>query len=193
MEAYYQDRQKRIKTYQKQIKKHSKQGRMEELTQTKKEYIQFLMTPTKRDHYQNEEEYIRDLNHTLRDTENKFTELKLDLCYDLHQGLKEFDAYENTLNQMKRQKEKVLSAQKQRELLMEKTKKHQEEQRKGMLVSFPFLELEDKKVAYQELEKHSAQMANPTRKVIAYEIENKEIEYRLTQLYTPWMDIKISN
>jgi hypothetical protein len=53
---------------------------------------------------------------------------------------------------MKRQKEKILSAQKQRDLLMEKTKKQQEEQRKGMLVSFPFLELEDKKVAYQELD-----------------------------------------
>jgi hypothetical protein len=185
------ERQKQLNLYKKQIKKHVKLGRMDELAQTKKEYIKLLLTPMKRELYQKEEDYLHDLKKSIRDTENKFIELKLDLCYDLQVGLKEFDAYENTLNQMKKKQEAVLAAKKQRELQAEKTKKQLEEQRKGMTESYPFLELEDKKVAYQELEKLSEQMANPTRKVIAYEIENKEVEYRLSQLYSPWTDIKI--
>ena len=185
------ERQKLLTTYKKQIKKHAKQGRMDELAQTKKDYVQLLLTPVKRELYQKEDEYLHDLKKSIRDTENKFIELKLDLCYDLHAGLKEFDAYENTLNQMKKKQETVLTAKKQRDLQLEKSKKQLHDQRQGIMDTYPFLELEDKKVAYQELEKLSEQMANPTRKVIAYEIEHKELEYRLSQLYTPWTDIKI--
>jgi hypothetical protein len=185
------ERQKRLTTYKKQIKKHAKQGRLDELAQAKKEYIQLLLTPVKRELYQKEEEYLQELKTSIRETENKFIELKLDLCYDLHVGLKEFDAYENTLNQMRKKQETILSAKKQRDHQLEKSKKQLQDQRQGIMDSYPFLELEDKKVAYQELEKLSEQMANPTRKVIAYEIENKELEYRLSQLYTPWTDIKI--
>jgi hypothetical protein len=177
--------------YKKQIKKHAKLGHMDELAQTKKDYIKLLLTPVKRELYQKEEDYLQELKKSIRETENKFIELKLDLCYDLHVGLKEFDAYENTLNQLKKKQEDALSSKKQKEHQAEKTKKQLEDQHKGMIESYPFLELEDKKIAYQELEKHSAQMANPTRKVIAYEIENKEIEYRLTQLYAPWSEVKI--
>jgi hypothetical protein len=185
------ERQKQLHSYKKQIKKHAKQGHVEELKQTKKEYIKLLLTPMKRELYQKEEDYLKELQKSIRDTENKFIELKLDLCYDLHLGLKEFDAYENTLNQMKKKYESALSMNKQRELLSEKNKKQEEEERKGMVESYPYLELEDKKKAYAELMKKSEQMANPTRKVIAYEIENKEIEYRLSQLYSPWVDVKI--
>jgi len=187
------ERQKQLHSYKKQIKKHAKQGHVEELKQTKKEYIKLLLTPMKRELYQKEEDYLKELQKSIRDTENKFIELKLDLCYDLHLGLKEFDAYENTLNQMKKKYESALATKKQRELLSEKNKKQEEEERKGMVESYPYLELEDKKKAYAELMKKSEQMANPTRKVIAYEIENKEIEYRLSQLYTPWVDVKIKS
>jgi hypothetical protein len=192
MEAFYKDRQKTINTYKKQIKKLSKQGRKEELTQMKQDYVQFLLTPFQRELFQQEEEYLKEMKKTVREQENRFIELKLDLCYDLHQGLKEYDSYENTLNQIKKQQEKVLSAKKQRELAIEKNKKEIDNQYRGLLDSYPYLELEDKKVAYKELETYYRQIANPTRKVVAYEMENKETEYRLSQLYTPWTDIKIS-
>jgi hypothetical protein len=186
------ERQKLLTTYKKQIKKYAKQGRMDELIQTKKEYIKLLLTPMKRVLFQKEEDYLQDLKKNIRDTENKFIELKLDLCYDLQLGLEEFDAYETTLKEMKKKQEAALNAKKQREQQAEQNKKNLEDQRKKMIESYSFLELEDKKIAYQELEKHYEKMANPTRKVIAYEIENKEIEYRLSQLYSPWTDIKIN-
>lgn len=186
------ERQKQLNIYRKQIKKHAKNGKMDLLAQSKKDYIKLLLSPMKRDLYQREEDYLQDLKVSIRETENKFIELKLDLCYDLHSGLKEFDAYENTLNQMKKKQEKILATKKQRELASEKNKKQLEDQRKGMIDAYSFLEPVDKKIAYQELEKQSELMANPTRKVIAYEIENNELEYRLTQLYTHWTDVKIN-
>jgi hypothetical protein len=185
------ERQKQLHSYKKQMKKHAKQGRKEEFTQTKQEYLRLLLTPMKRELYQKEDDYLQEMKGSIREMENKFIELKLDLCYDLHSGLKEFDAYENTLNQMKRTYDAALMTKKQRELLVEKNKTQQEEIRRGMAESYPYLELEDKKKAYPELMKQLEQMANPTRKVIAYEMEHKEMEYRLTQLYTPWVDVKI--
>jgi len=185
------ERQKQLQSYKKLMKRHAKQGNKNELAQVKKEYIRLLLNPLKREFYQREEEYLKEMQRTIRENENKFIVLKLDLCYDLHDGLKEFDAYENTVNQLKKKYEAALHTKKQRETAVEKTKKEQEEQLKGMMESYPYLELEDKKKAYPEWIKQTGEMANPSRKVIAYEIENKEIEYRLTQLYTPWVDVKI--
>jgi hypothetical protein len=56
-----------------------------------------------------------------------------------------------------------------------------------------FLEREDQKVTYKEINQLSSQMANPKRQVIAYEIEHKDLEYRLTQLYESNTPVKISN
>jgi hypothetical protein len=55
-----------------------------------------------------------------------------------------------------------------------------------------FLEPEDKKVTYKEIETLSSAMSNPNRKVIAYEIDHREHEYRLTQLYEQVNPVKIS-
>jgi hypothetical protein len=183
------ERQKQLSMYQKQIKKFAKQEKPEELKRTKQEYIRLLLTPARRELFQREEDMIRELRKKIRDKENQFIELKLDLCYDLHSEMESFDVYETDLNSLKKQLEKLLSSKKQRELLLEETKKEQEKQRKVLLDSYTYLELEDKKTSYQEFMKQTKQMANPTRKVIAYEIENKELEYRLTQLYAPWIDL----
>ncbi len=193
MEAYYKDRKKQIHFYVKQIRKLAKEGKSPELTRLKKEYTNLLLRPSlKREAFQSESVYLQELKSVIQSKENEFIQLKLDLCYDLHTGLQEFDAYEKEIGQMKKQYEKILVQKKQRVLLEEKKEKEQQEIRQGKLESYPFLELEDKKALYQELEKESLANANPSRKVIAYEIENKELEYRLHQLYEPWVDIKIA-
>jgi hypothetical protein len=198
MEAYYKERKKQLNFIRKQIKKHAKNGQTELLSQAKKDYTKLLLSPPsfKREFYQKEDEYLQELTKYIREKESKFIEFKLDVCYDLPIGTKEFerefDDYEKTIQQLKKQHDKMMTQKRQREELEKKTKKQQEDQRKSLLDSYPFLELEDKKKTYQELVKQSELMANPTRKVIAYEIENSELEYRLNQLYQPWVDVKIA-
>jgi hypothetical protein len=200
MEAYYKERKKQLNFIRKQIKKHAKNGQMELLSQAKKDYTKLLLSPPsfKREFYQKEENYLQELKKYIREKENKFIEFKLDICYDIYTGSgtkefeKEFDEYEKTIQQLKKQQDKMVTQKKQREDLAEKTKKSQEDQRKSLLDSYPFLELEDKKTTYKELQKQLELMANPTRKVIAYEIDNQELEYRLTQLYQPVVDVKIA-
>jgi hypothetical protein len=63
---------------------------------------------------------------------------------------------------------------------------------RGKIESYPYLDLEAKKETYNEIKELNSQLINPSRQVIAYEIEHKELEYRLTQLYEPLTLIKIS-
>jgi len=194
MEAYIKDRKKQLHSYSKNIKKLVKAGRLEEVPQLKKEYIQLLTKPPpfKRDMYMTEHTYGQVLNQRIRDSENKFIELKLDLCYDLHDGLKEFDEQDKAVALLRKTRDAFLTKKREKELLEERIQKQKQEQLKGMMDTYFFLETEDKKVTYQEIEKLSSQMANPKRQVIAYEIEHKELEYRLTQLYHSMYPVKIS-
>jgi hypothetical protein len=187
MDAYYKDRKKQLNKYLKNIKKMVKAGKMEEVSQLKKEYIQLMTKPPpfKRDVYMTEHTYGQSLNQRIRESENKFIELKLDLCYDLHDTMKEYDESEKAVNLLKKNREILLSKKRERELLEERTQKQKKEQLKSIMETYFFLEPEDKKVTYKELENLSSQMANPTRQVIAYEIDHKELEYRLTQHYDP--------
>lgn len=195
MEAYYKERKKQLTAYSKNIKKSVKAGRLEEVTRLKKEYIQLLIKPPpfKRDVYMTEHEYSQTLNRRIRDSENKFIELKLDLCYDLHDGLKEYDEADKAISVLKKNRDAFLSKKRERELFEERAKKQKQEKLKGVMETYFFLENEDKKVTYKEIEKMSSQMANPNRQVIAFEIEHKELEYRLTQLYDPLYPVKISS
>lgn len=194
MEAYYKERKKQLNAHAKNIKKLVKAGRLEDIPRLKKEYIQLLTKPPpfKRDVYMTEHEYGQRLNHRIKESENKFIELKLDLCYDLHEGLREFDEADKECTQMRKIRDAILLKKKERELLEERIKKQRQEQLKGLMETYFFLENEDKKVTYKEIETLSSAMSNPNRKVIAYEIEHKEHEYRLTQLYDQVNPVKIS-
>jgi len=195
MEAYYKERKKQLAAYSKNIKKSVKAGRLEEVTRLKKEYIQLLTKPPpfKRDVYMTEHDYSQTLNRRIRESENKFIELKLDLCYDLHDGLKEYDEADKVISMLKKNRDAFLSKKRERELFEERVKKQKQEKLKGVMESYFFLENEDKKVTYKEIEKMSSHMANPNRQVIAFEIEHKELEYRLTQLYDLLYPVKISS
>lgn len=195
MEAYYKERKKQLNSYSKNIKKLVKSGRLEDVARLKKEYVQLLTKPPpfKRDIYMTEYTYGQVLNQRIRDSENKFIELKLDLCYDLHDGLKEYDEADKVVANLRKNRDTLLAKKRERELLEERSQKQKKEQLKGIMETYFFLENEDKKVTYQEIEKLSSQLANPKRQVIAYEIEHKELEYRLTQIYDPPLyPVKIS-
>jgi hypothetical protein len=60
-----------------------------------------------------------------------------------------------------------------------------------MTEDFTDMDKEGKKIQYQEIMTLSSEMANPRRQVVAYEIDHKELEYRLIQLYEP-PPVKIS-
>jgi hypothetical protein len=194
MEAYYKERKKQIVSYSKNIKKMVKAGRLEEVANLKKAYIQLLTKPPpfKRDLYMTEHEYTQILNKRILECENKFVELKLDLCYDLHEGLKEYDTLDKELGRLRKTREALFLKKRERELLEERIQKQKQEQLKGLMETYFFLEPEDKKVTYKEIETLSSAMSNPNRKVIAYEIDHREHEYRLTQLYEQVNPVKIS-
>lgn len=194
MEAYYKDRKKQITTCLKNIKKVVKSGKLDDLPRLKKEYTQLLLKPPpfKREVYMTEASYSQILNQRIRDAENKFVELKLDLCYDLHMGLKEYDESDKSISMLRKTRDMLVAKKRERELLEERNKKQKQEQLKGIMDTYFFLEPEDKKVTYKEIENLSSQMANPNRQVIAYEIEHRELEYRLTQLYDAVKPVKIS-
>lgn len=193
MESYYKERQKQIKLYTKNIKKLAKNGSSEELSSLKKEYVAFMLKPPpfKRDVYMTETLYIQDMNRRIQETEQEFIQLKLDLCYDLHEGLKEFDEYENKVSQLRKIRSAFLSKKRDRELLEENKKKEQQNTMDRMTEDFANLDKEGKKTSYQEIKTLYAEMANPRRQVVAYEIDHKELEYRLVQLYDP-PPVKIS-
>jgi len=194
MEAYYKERKKQIVSYSKNIKKMVKAGRLEEAANLKKAYIQLLTKPPpfKRDLYMTEHEYTQILNKRILESENKFVELKLDLCYDLHDGLKEYDALDKEVVRLRKTRDTLFLKKRERELLEERIQKQKQEQLKGLMETYFFLEPEDKKVTYKEIETLSSAMSNPNRKVIAYEIDHREHEYRLTQLYEQVNPVKIS-
>jgi len=194
MEAYYKERKKQLVSYSKNIKKMVKAGRVEEVANLKKDYIKLLTKPPpfKRDMYMTEHEYSQILNKRILESENKFVELKLDLCYDLHDGLKEYDETDKAVARLRKTRDALLLKKRERELLEERIKKQKQDQLKGLMETYFFLEQEDKKVTYKEIETLSSAMSNPNRKVIAYEIDHKEHEYRLTQLYEQVNPVKIS-
>jgi len=202
MEAYYKERQKQIKLYTKNIKKLAKNGDSQELSALKKEYIQYMLKPPpfKRDVYMMETLYIEELTHRIRETEQEFIQLKLDLCYDLNDGLKcedfktglkEFDEYEKKLNMLKKTLSEFRFKITDRVLLEEKKKREQQVKMDRMTEDFTDMDKEGKKTQYQEIMSLSSEMANPRRQVVAYEIDHKELEYRLIQLYDP-PPVKIS-
>lgn len=195
MEAYYKERKKQLVSYSKNIKKMVKSGRLDEVANLKKAYIQLLTKPPpfKRDLYMTEHEYSQILNKRILESENKFVELKLDLCYDLHEGLKEYDTLDKEVSRLRKTREALFLKKRERELLEERIKKQKQEQLKGLMETYFFLEPEDKKVTYKEIETLSSTMSNPNRKVIAYEIDHREHEYRLTQLYEQVNPVKISS
>jgi hypothetical protein len=79
-------------------------------------------------------------------SENKFVELKLDLCYDLHDGLKEYDETDKAVSRLRKTREALLLKKRERELLEERIQKQKQEQLKGLMDTYFFLEPEDKKV-----------------------------------------------
>lgn len=198
MEVYYKERQKQLNRYTKNIKKLAKTGPSDELTQMKKEYIQLLVKPPpfKKEVYKTEYAYSDEINRRIREEDSKFLTLKMDICYDLRDDMidtKELDEYEKSTTLLKKTREAFLSKRRDREILEEETKKKKQEQLRNIMETYPYLEKEDKKKTYQEIQELSEKMANQKRKVIAYEIENRELEYRLTQLYDPPLyHVKIS-
>jgi hypothetical protein len=194
MEAYYKNRKKELNKYHKIIKRLSKDGKVDELKQIQKEYFDYLVKPPliKRNRVLPEEEVLTRLKKTIRDKETKFIQLKLDLCYDLQDSMKEYDSYEKEIIQLRKKYDQLLSQKRQRELLEERTKKQQQEKMKGLLESYVFLQREDKKDMYEEIQKISSEMSNPMRKVYA-DNSHGEMEYRLTQLYEPLVTVKISD
>jgi hypothetical protein len=205
MEAYYKERQKQIKLYTKNIKKLAKNGVSEELSALKRDYVKYLLKPPpfKRDVYMTETLYIEELTRRIRETEQEFIQLKLDLCYDLNDGLKcddfktglkEYDGYDKKLTMLKNTLSAFRSKITERVLLEEKKKKEQQIRMDRITEDFTDIDkndMEGRKTQYEEIKNLSSEMANTRRQVVAYEIEHKELEYRLIQLYDP-PPVKIS-
>jgi hypothetical protein len=118
--------------------------------------------------------------------------LKLDFCYDLSSDLDTYDALEKTILKLNKTRDRIMIEKQKREQALNTRKADIQGELKGLLDNHPFLELEDKKASYRKMKELSYQLMNPTSQVIAYEIEHKELEYRLTQLYEPLTLIKIS-
>jgi hypothetical protein len=197
MEAYYKARKKKLTFYARQIKKLHQAGEKEQAKSLRKEYVKFLLEPPPpRDLYMSEGAYLKELKKSIRALDEEFIMLKLDLCYDLDyllEGMEEYGSFEENPRSLSlRKTEKYLLEKKnERENQMSKDKKKEEKEYQDLVSSFPFIDREDKPKVYLEIEKMAEAMSNPQRKVIAYEIENKELEYRLTQLYDPWIEVKI--
>lgn len=193
MEDYYRDRKEQQVKYSKKLKKMSDSGD-KDLSRLKKEYIRWSIKPPdfERGEYWTEDEVIKELTRKIRDAEEEFITLKLDFCYDLSSDLDTFDVLEKTIMKMNKSRDKILAEKQKRVSALQKKQNEIKDQLKGLLDVHKYLELEDKKTSYLQMKELSAQLVNPTSQVIAYEIEHKELEYRLTQLYEPLTLIKIS-
>jgi len=193
MEDYYRDRKEQQVKYSKKLKKMSDSGD-KDLSRLKKEYIRWSIKPPdfERGEYWTEDEVIKELTRKIRDVEEEFITLKLDFCYDLSSDLDTFDVLEKTILKMNKSRDKIIAEKQKRVFALQKKQDEIKDQLKGLLDVHKYLELEDKKTSYLQMKELSAQLVNPTSQVIAYEIEHKELEYRLTQLYEPLTLIKIS-
>ena len=193
MENYYKDRKKQQTLFSKKIKKMAETGD-KELSRVKKEYVKWSIRPPnfERGEYWTEQEVIQEISRKIRDAEEEFITLKLDFCYDLSSDLDTYDALEKTILKLNKTRDKIVMEKQKREQALLKKKLAIQGELKDLLDNHSFLEIEDKKVNYRKMKELSSQLVNPTSQVIAYEIEHKELEYRLTQLYDPLTLIKIS-
>ena len=193
MENYYRDRKEQQIRFSKKLKKMADSGDSE-LPRLKKEYIKWSIRPPnfERGEYWTENEVIKELTRKIQDAEEEFITLKLDFCYDLSTDLDTYDVLEKTIMKLNKTRDKLLIERQKRESLMEKSKTAIKKDMKDLLDAHKYLDPEDKKTSYKQMKELSSQLMNPTSQVIAYEIEHKELEYRLTQLYEPLTLIKIS-
>lgn len=193
MENYYKERKKQQTLYSKKIKKMTESGD-KDLSRLKKEYAKWSIQPPtfERGEYWTEEEVIKEITRRIREAEEEFITLKLDICYDLSVDVEAFEPLEKKIMKLNKTRDKLLVEKQRRESAVEMAKKEIKDQLKGLLENYPFLEPEDKKSSYRQMMALSSQLMNPNSQVIAYEIEHKELEYRLTQLYEPTVLLKIS-
>ena len=193
MEIYYKDRKEQQVKYSKKLKKMAESGD-KDLSRLKKEYMQWSLEPPNfdRGEYWSEQDVLKELNQRIRDTQEECLTTKLDLVYGLSEDVDTFEPLEKQILKMNKTRDKILGEKQKREAVLEKNKKDIRFQLKGLMDSYRYLELVDKKKAYTQMKELSSQLVNPTSQVIAYEIEHKELEYRLTQLYEPLFLLKIS-
>ena len=193
MENYYKERKKQQNLYSKKIKKMTETGD-KDLSRLKKEYAKWSLQPPtfERGEYWTETEVIKEITRRIREAEEEFITLKLDLCYDLSVDGDAFDPLEKKIMKLNKTRDKLLVEKQRRESAAEMAKQEIKDQLKGLLENYSFLEPEDKKSTYRQMMELSSQLMNPNSQVIAYEIEHKELEYRLTQLYEPTVLLKIS-
>ena len=199
MEAYYKARQKKLSLLFTQMKKLRKTGRSEDLVkakEVKKAYVDLLLEPPPaRDKVMSEQTYLKEMKKSFHVANESLLSLKMDICYDLHKSLSdsfsEFNVLEKKAKTLQDVKSAIYLQLKEREKVQAETKKRQQEKYQGLSGSYLVLDREDQKKMYQDLEKLGSEMSNPHRKVIAYEIANNELEYRLTQIYEPFVPVKI--
>ena len=191
----YKDRNEQHVRFSRKIKKMKDSGdKDKDLPRLKKEYVKWsLQTPNfERGEYWSEQEVLKELSRKIQEAEDEFITLKLDFCYDLSSDLDTFDVLEKTILKLNKTRNKILADKQKRESAIEKNKKGIRDELKPLLEAYPYLETEDKKNSYRRMNELSSKLVNPSSKVIAYEIEHNELEYRLTHLYEPFTLIKIS-
>ena len=193
MENYYRDRKEQQIKFSKKLKKMADSGDRD-LSRLKKEYIKWSIQPPtfERGEYWTENEVIKELTRKIQEAEEEFISLKLDFCYDLSTDLDTYDVLEKTIMKMNKTRDKLLADRQKRESLMQKSHAAIKKEIKDLSDAHKYLDPEDKKSSYRKIKELSSQLMNPTSQVIAYEIDHKELEYRLTQLYEPLTLIKIS-
>ena len=193
MENYYRDRKEQQIKFSKKLKKMADSGDRD-LSRLKKEYIKWSIQPPtfERGEYWTENEVIKELTRKIQEAEEEFISLKLDFCYDLSTDLDTYDVLEKTIMKMNKTRDKLLADRQKRESLMQKSHAAIKKEIKDLSDAHKYLDPEDKKTSYRKIKELSSQLMNPTSQVIAYEIDHKELEYRLTQLYEPLTLIKIS-
>ena len=191
MEAYYKARRKKINLYTRQLKKLKGTGTKEQIREIQAAYRNVILETPSREKYMSEDAYLKELKRSVRDVQEPFLTLKLDLCYDLEVGLEEYDKQEKEVLSLKKTQDMLLKQKQAREHQSKEEARREREQYKGKVDSFLYLEKADQMKLYTELEEQARALANPHRQVMAYEIANKELEYRLTQLYDPLVEVKI--
>jgi len=193
MENYYKDRKDQQVKYSKKLKKMAESGD-KDLSRLKKEYMQWSLEPPNfdRGEYWSEQEVLKELNKKIQEAQEECLTLKLDLVYGLSEDVDTFEPLEKQILKMNKTRDRLLGEKLKRERVLETNKKDIQFKLKGLMDSYRYLEPVDKKKAYTRMKELSSQLVNPNSQVIAYEIEHKELEYRLTQLYEPFILLKIS-
>ncbi len=192
MEAFYKARRKKMTLCSKQIHKLlNSNGPKDQIDALRETYRALIMDLPSRDTYMSESAYLKELKQSVQEAQEPFITLKLDLCYDLETGLEEYDAQESRVKMLRKTQDGLLKQKQVREHQAKEARAREQEQYQGRVSSFLFLDRADQMKTYGDLELMAQSLANPMRQVIAYEIENKELEYRLTQLYEPLVEVKL--